>query len=304
MERFAEGEVDVLLSTTIIESGLDFPNANTLIVEHADMFGMAQLYQLRGRVGRGTRRGYAYLFHSRRVNEEGRFRLEALQETGTIGGGFAIALRDLELRGAGELLGARQSGHIAAVGFKLYTQMLTSTVARLKAQRAGEPGPPEPVGSITIELPLPVGLPADYVPDDKLRLQLYRRLAELTSRGEIRELEAELKDRFGPLSERAQNLLLQLELKVLARDALVPAIVVESGQIALKPPWLRQLEPEALAELRGTLGERARAGRREIWLPLSLDREGWARNLREVLQLLVDWWRRREGTTAPPASVQ
>jgi transcription-repair coupling factor (superfamily II helicase) len=293
MERFTAGEVDVLVATTIIESGLDFPNANTLIVEHADHFGLAQLYQLRGRVGRGTRRGYAYLFQSRRLQEEGRYRLQALRESTGLGGGFSIALRDLELRGAGDLLGARQHGHIAAVGFSLYTQLLSRTVGRLQAQRAGQPLPPATVSSITIELPLAVGLPADYVPDDQLRLRLYRRLAELTDAEEIAELEEELRDRFGSLPQTAENLIYQLRLKVLARDAHIPTIVVESGQIALRPPWLRNVPPEETGQLRRLLGERARLGRREIWLPLSWEEERWRANLQEVLEALAGWWAAR-----------
>ncbi len=290
MEMFTAAEVDVLLATTIIESGLDFPNANTLIVERADRFGLAQLYQLRGRIGRGVRRGYAYFFHSRRMKEEARERLQALQETASVGGGFSVAMRDLELRGAGELLGRKQHGHIASVGFTLYTRMLTRAVENLKAERAGEPVPPEPLGSITIELPLAVGLPASYVPDDALRLQLYRRVAELTSEEEIDRLEEELRDRFGPLPPMARNMLYQLRLKVLARDARIPAIVVESGQIALRPPWLQHFDPDRIAALRRQVGDRARVGRREIWLPLSWEEERWRENLCEVLKVLVGWW--------------
>jgi transcription-repair coupling factor (superfamily II helicase) len=289
MQRFTEGEADVLLATTIIESGLDFPNANTLIVERADRFGMAQLYQLRGRVGRGTRRAYTYFFHRRQLSDEARTRLQAFQEA-TTGGGFSVALRDLEIRGAGDLLGRRQHGHVAAVGFTLYTRILTRAVNQLKAERAGEPPPPEPLGSITIELPLAVGLPASYIPNDNLRLQLYRRMAELTDGQEIDQLAAELRDRFGPLPETAQNLLYQLRLKVLARDAHIPSIIVESGQIALRPPWLKNAERYQIGQLRRTLGDRARVGRREIWLPLAWEAQRWRENLRATLELLAGWW--------------
>jgi len=290
MRQFTNGEIDLLLATTIIESGLDYPNANTLIIERADRFGLAQLYQLRGRVGRGTRRGYAYLFHSRKMKDEARFRLQALQETSQNGGGFTIALRDLELRGAGDLLGAKQHGHIAAVGFTLYTNMLTRTVARLKAERAGEPVPPDPIGSITIELPLAVGLPPEYVPDDKLRLQLYRRFAELTRQEEIKKLEEELKDRFGPLPPTAQDLLYQLQLKVLARDARIPTIAIESGQIALHAPWLKEAYSTHLPELRQAVGQHARIGRREIWLQLSWEQQAWKETLKTILDALGQWW--------------
>ena len=290
MRRFSAGEIDVLLATTIIESGLDFPNANTLIVERADRFGLAQLYQLRGRVGRGTRRGYTYLFHKRRMTDEARARLQALEEATSGGGGFTVALRDLEIRGAGNLLGKKQHGHIAAVGFALYTRILSRAVNRLKAERAGEPAPPDPIGSITIELPLAVGLPAKYIPDDNLRLQLYRRLAELTDETEVHRLAEELRDRFGPLSPEAENLIYQLRLKVLARNARIPTIVVENGQIALRPPWLKNLSPSKIAQLRRKLSEYARVGRQEIWLPLAWDESRWRDNLRHALNLLAQWW--------------
>jgi transcription-repair coupling factor (superfamily II helicase) len=292
MERFTAGDVKVLLATTIIESGLDFPNANTLIVERADRFGLAQLYQLRGRIGRGTRRGYAYFFHKRRMTDEASQRLAALRDTSTRGGGFTVALRDLEIRGAGELLGNRQHGHVAAVGFTLYTRMLSRAVSHLKAAQAGEPIPPEAIGSITIELPLPVGLSSDYVPDDKLRLQLYRRLADLSSEDELAQLQEELQDRFGPLPPMAENLMYQLRLKLLARDARIPAIAVESGQIVLRPSWLKDEAPSRVTELRRSLQDRARVGRREIWLPMPWEETTWRDSLRQVLQILADWWNR------------
>ncbi len=290
MRSFTAGEVDVLLATTIIESGLDYPNANTLIVERADRFGLAQLYQLRGRVGRGTRRGYAYFFHGRRMNEDAQRRLEALQTTGSVGGGFTIAMRDLEQRGAGELLGARQHGQIAAVGFTLYTRLLTQSVEQLKAERAGLPTPPEPLGAITIELPLAVGLPPDYIPHDALRLQLYRRLAELVTAEEIAQFADELRDRFGPLPPTAENLIYQLRLKLLAREARIPTISVESGQIVLRPAWLKELDAETHGRLRRALGERGRVGRRELWLPLHWEQARWCANLEAALAVLAEWW--------------
>jgi transcription-repair coupling factor (superfamily II helicase) len=291
MDRFADGKVDVLLATTIIESGLDYPNANTLIVERADRFGLAQLYQLRGRIGRGTQRGYAYFFHPRRrTTEESRQRLLALRETTSQGGGFTVALRDLEIRGAGDLLGKQQHGHVAAVGFTLYTQILNRAVRQLKAERAGEPPPPEPIGSITLELPLAVGLPPDYIPDDKLRLQLYRRLADLENAEEIAELHDELEDRFGSLPTMAENLIYQLNLKVLARDARIDSVVVESGQIAMRPSWLQALNPVEVSRLRHQLSGVARVGRRGIWLPISWEQERWRINLTETLRTLAAWW--------------
>lgn len=294
MVQFTKGELDVLLATTIIESGLDFPNANTLIVERADRFGLAQLYQLRGRVGRGTRRGYAYFFHARRLKPEARERLRALKDTSSRGGGFTIALHDLEIRGAGDLLGSRQHGHIAAVGFTLYTRILSQAVARLKAQMAGHPLPPEPVGAITIELPMPIGLPSDYIADDRLRLQLYRRLANIRSEEELEQLHIELEDRFGQLPPQAENLLFQLRLKLLAREARIPVINVESGQLVLHPPWLKDLDAMGFRELRRQLEGQARVGRREVWLPLAWNESHWRRNLEAVLSRLAIWWQQHE----------
>jgi len=207
-----------------------------------------------------------------------------------------VALRDLEIRGAGELLGRHQHGHVAAVGFSLYTQMLTRAVERLKLVRAGEPVPPEPLSTITIELPVAIGLPETYITDAPLRLQLYRRLAELRDAAEITQFQDELQDRFGPLPEIAHNLLYQLQLKVLARDAEVPAITVESNQIVLRPAWLKEMTTETLLPLRQTLGTRARVGRRELWLPLTWNELDWRANLQSVLEILKAWWATRTVT--------
>jgi transcription-repair coupling factor (superfamily II helicase) len=289
MLEFTAGKIDLLLATTIIESGLDIPNANTLIIEHADHFGLAQLYQLRGRVGRGNRRGYAYFFPSRRIKLEAQDRLEALQDTTSIGGGFSIALRDLELRGAGELLGRQQHGHVAAVGFTLYTQMLEQAVENRKAEREGQPPPPPPIGTITIDLPLAVGLPPDYIADAKLRLRLYRRLAAIRHASEIDQFAEELRDRFGALPEEAQNLMYQLELKVLARNANIPNIAIQSQQITLQPAWDTEVAPPQIARLRRRLADRARLGRNHIWLALTPDEAVWRENLLEVLRVLARW---------------
>jgi len=280
MLRFVAGEIDVLVCTSIIESGLDIPNANTLIVERADRFGLAQLYQLRGRVGRGAQRAYAYFFHDRltRLTPEARQRLETIYEAADLGAGYTIAMRDLEIRGAGDILGTRQSGHIAAVGFDLYTRLLARAVQESKAQREGQPPPPEPLGSIRIDLPIPVRLPEDYVPDVRLRLQVYRRLAELGSMAQIDEMEQELADRFGPLPPTAQNLMRQLRLKVLARDAGVGTIAVENGRLVLRSGGEDYPERE---KLRRILGGRAVVGRREIWMP---QEPGWREELVTVLK--------------------
>ncbi|NIV39215.1 MAG: transcription-repair coupling factor, partial [Anaerolineae bacterium] len=280
MLRFVAREIDVLVCTSIIESGLDIPNANTLVVEQADRFGLAQLYQLRGRVGRGAQRAYAYFFHGRltRMTPEARQRLETIREATELGAGYTIALRDLEIRGAGDILGTRQSGHIADVGFDLYTRLLARAVQELRAQREGQPLPPEPLGGIRIDLPISVRLSQDYVPDVRLRLQIYRRLAELDSLAEMDEMEQELADRFGPLPEPARNLMYQLRLKALARDAGVGTIVVENDRLMLRSGGG---DYPARERLQRVLDERAVVGRREIWLPLE---HGWREELVAVLK--------------------
>jgi transcription-repair coupling factor (superfamily II helicase) len=282
MIRFVAGEIDVLVCTTIIESGLDIPTANTLIVERSGRLGLAQLYQLRGRVGRAAERAYAYLFHDRasRLTPEGRQRLETIREASGLGDGYIIAMRDLEIRGAGDILGTRQSGHISDVGFHLYTRLLARAVDELKAKREDKPPPPEPLTNIRIDLPIPVRLPEDYLPDTWLRLRMYRRLAELDSMSEIDEMEKELGDRFGPLPRVAQNLMYQLRLKALARDAGVGVITLENGRLALRS-GSGELDREALRRL---LNGRASVSRYGVWLPKE---PGWREELVRVLKAMA-----------------
>jgi len=278
MVRFVDGEIDVLVCTTIIESGLDIPSANTLIVERAGRMGLAQLYQLRGRVGRAAQRAYAYLFHDRqsRLTREGRQRLETIREASGLGDGYTIAMRDLEIRGGGDILGTRQSGHISAVGFHLYARLLARAVETLKAEREGQAPPPEPLTNIRIDLPIPVRLPEDYVPDTWLRLKIYRRLAELNTMDEIEDMERELTDRFGPLPALARNLLFQLRLKALARDAGVRVVTTENGRLALRPAGEFPRE-----ELRVALGRRASVSRHGVWVPKEGD---WQETLVALLK--------------------
>lgn len=201
MIDFVKGGIDVLLCTSIIESGLDIPNANTLIVDRSDRFGLAQLYQLRGRVGRGAARAYAYFLYDKvsGMTEEARRRLEAIREANDLGMGYSIAMRDLEIRGAGDLLGMRQSGHISAVGFDLYTKLLQRAVGELRSIRDGTAPPPMALSGVNIDLPLEAYIPSDYVGAEGLRLQLYRRMGNITSAIDIDALAQELADRFGPL---------------------------------------------------------------------------------------------------------
>ncbi len=219
MNDFYDGKFDVLVSTTIVESGLDIPNANTLIVHRADMFGLAQLYQIRGRIGRSKVRAYA-LFTvpaNQRLTDQAQRRLQVLQSLESLGAGFQLASHDLDIRGAGNLLGDEQSGHIREVGYELYQSMLEEAVASLRAGGEDEEGEGE--WSPQISLGMPVMIPENYVPDLQVRMQLYRRLGELGESSEIDAFGAELIDRFGPLPQEVEALLKIVLLKSLCRTA-------------------------------------------------------------------------------------
>ena len=291
MRAFAEGEFDVLVSTTIIESGIDIPNANTIIINRADKFGLAQLYQLRGRVGRSAQRAYAYLLYDKNkpLSPESQRRLDAIQEASELGSGFRIAMRDLEIRGAGDLLGARQHGHIAAVGFDMYVRLLAQAVEELREQGhlpetvAAIEGLLAPLNpSIQLDLPLTANIPRDYIENEDLRLQLYRRIAGLGSLGELDDMAAELEDRFGPLPESVQDLLFQVKVKLLASRSGVTSIGRDSGQILVHSPAVARLKR---LDLQHHLGDQARVGSRAIWVPI--DAEGaWRERLLHVLDIL------------------
>jgi transcription-repair coupling factor (superfamily II helicase) len=218
MTAFYDGKYDVLLSTTIVESGLDIPSANTLIVHRADMFGLAQLYQLRGRVGRSKLRAYALLTlpANKPITAQAEQRLKVLQSLDTLGAGFQLASHDLDIRGAGNLLGEEQSGHIKEVGFELYQQMLEEAVLSAKA------GLSEPVAdrwSPQITIGTPILIPEDYVADLSIRLALYRRLADMEEERDIESFAAEMVDRFGPLPAEVNHLLQIVAIKALCRRA-------------------------------------------------------------------------------------
>ncbi|MCL5429599.1 MAG: transcription-repair coupling factor [Chloroflexi bacterium] len=289
MMEFSTGEIDLLLTTTIIESGLDIPNANTLIVDRADAFGLAQLYQLRGRVGRGAQRAYAYFFRhpQRGITQEGRQRLDTIAENTQLGAGFSVAMRDLEIRGAGEMLGTRQHGLIAAVGFHLYTRLLAKAVNDLKrsgklasSMGAAQTSLYHPI--INVDLPIEVGIPADYVADKAMRLKLYRRLADLHDLGEIDALQEEFADRFGAPPEEIKNLLYQLKVRVLAEQAGIISISVENKQLALRFPARRPHEaPRHFPDL----GAGVRTSKNTVWL-MEIGGAGWRSHLLAVLERL------------------
>jgi transcription-repair coupling factor (superfamily II helicase) len=295
MHQFTAGAIDILLSTSIIESGLDIPNANTLIVDRADTFGLAQLYQLRGRVGRGAMRAYAYFFRHRKLPPtiEGQQRLEVIAENTQLGAGYSIAMRDLEIRGAGDLLGTRQHGYIAAVGFHLYTRLLADSVRRNRAV-AGSHLPAStssfdalnlPLAMpVNVDLPLAVGIPADYIPDQNLRLRLYRRIADLRDESEIDALASEFNDRFGQLPEMVENLLYQMRIKLYAEEIGLASISMESGQIVLR--YSPAPGGESTPHLRD-LGPGVRGGKNAYWLTFGRDPD-WPERLLEVLKQLVE----------------
>ncbi|GMV32316.1 transcription-repair coupling factor [Chloroflexi bacterium CFX5] len=306
MHRFGNAEIDILLSTTIIESGLDIPNANTLIVDRADTFGLAQLYQLRGRVGRGAMRAYAYFFRHKKLTPtiEGQQRLEVIAENTQLGAGYSIAMRDLEIRGAGELLGTKQHGFIQAVGFHLYTRLLADAVRRIRTAKNHSANIPikefilqpsslrQAQGNafslplsipVNVDLPLAVGIPAHYIADQDLRLRLYRRIADVRDETELDALGAEFRDRFGQMPEMTQNLLYQMRVKLRAERIGLAAVGWESGQILLRYP-----QPANGAEAK-RLPDRAngvRGGKGQYWVAVNKE-EIWTAKLLDVLASLT-----------------
>ena len=243
MVEFISGQYDLLLCTTIIESGLDIPNCNTIIIEDADKFGLSQLYQLRGRVGRFTRQAYAYLMvnPSLPVKDKARKRLAALRSTSSMGAGFKIALRDLELRGAGNLLGSEQSGHIAGVGFEMYCKLLKESVSRLK----GEEISLRPTAVVRLDFihtddsidpnqsskVIASCLPASYINEPRLRIEFYRKIAEIVEIDQISQLKEELLDRFGPIPDEVHTLFLETEIKCLAQKAGLDSVSTQGNQL-------------------------------------------------------------------------
>jgi len=279
MTQFTNGEIDVLLCTSIIESGLDIPNANTLIVDRGDTFGLAQLYQLRGRVGRGAMRAYAYFFRHRKrpPTPEGQERLETIAENTQLGAGYSIAMRDLEMRGAGELLGTRQHGAIASVGFQLYTRLLAQAVRGLKSgpldsEEQKMPGFKEIKMAVIVDLPIDVGIPTNYVTDQRMRLSLYRRIANIEDVTQLNELRNEFIDRFGEIPEEVENLLYQIKLKQLCEEAGFVSVGLEGEQIVLRfPPLTEGLKKRELPEI----GKGVRTGKNAYWLAFNQIHDDW-----------------------------
>ncbi|WP_064674447.1 transcription-repair coupling factor, partial [Streptomyces albus] len=241
---FWEKKFDVLVSTTIVENGIDISNANTLIVERGDTFGLSQLHQLRGRVGRGRDRGYAYFLYppEKPLTETAHERLATIAQHTEMGAGMYVAMKDLEIRGAGNLLGGEQSGHIAGVGFDLYVRMVGEAVADYRAAlESGGAGPVEEAPpEVKIELPVDAHVPHDYAPGERLRLQAYRSIAAAATEEDIASVREELTDRYGPLPEPVENLLLVAGLRMLARSVGVSDITLQGNKIRFSPVELRE----------------------------------------------------------------
>jgi transcription-repair coupling factor (superfamily II helicase) len=263
MMSFIEKKADILIATTIIESGLDIPNANTIFIDEADRYGLADLHQLRGRVGRHKHRAYCYLLldpHKFLSNNSAK-RLKAIEEFSSLGAGFAIAMRDLEIRGAGNILGTQQSGHIAAVGYELYCDLLESAVRHLQKL------PPKNALHVHIDLPVEAFLPAKYVPDMRLKIDLYRRISRATQFSELDDMRAELVDRFGDIPEAVERLFELSELRILAARWKIDTIQREEKYAVL----LYQHRPkiEELAKL--SQGRLRIVDERSAYLPLDLE---------------------------------
>ncbi len=305
MLDFAEGKTDVLVCTTIIESGLDIQNVNTLIINRADAFGLAQLYQLRGRVGRGSRRAYSYLLvpKARSLTEAADKRLRAMLAASELSAGFRIAMKDLEIRGAGNILGAEQSGHIHAVGFNLYTQLLSNAVEELRAgggagrngsgdaeaeQIGRESGPfataQPPAQGPKLDLGIPVSLPEEYVEHLPARIDLYHRLAALSKLEDVDEVEDELRDRFGPVPWQAQNLLYATRLRLSARDASVVAITRQDDRIVIQ---LKDSVGGARPALQRAVGRAVEVGDTQLRMRVDGAASGWESALAEALGRLA-----------------
>ncbi|MET7681917.1 transcription-repair coupling factor [Streptomyces sp. NPDC005423] len=247
---FWEKRFDVLVSTTIVESGIDISNANTLIVERGDNFGLSQLHQLRGRVGRGRERGYAYFLYppEKPLTETAHERLATIAQHTEMGAGMYVAMKDLEIRGAGNLLGGEQSGHIAGVGFDLYVRMVGEAVADYRASLEGGVEE-EPPLEVRIELPVDAHVPHEYAPGERLRLQAYRSIASATTEEDIRAVREELVDRYGKLPEPVENLLLVAGLRMLARSCEVGDILLQGANIRFAPVELRESQELRLKRL-------------------------------------------------------
>jgi transcription-repair coupling factor (superfamily II helicase) len=284
MLAYVAGEFDVLVATAIVESGLDIPASNTIVINRADRLGLAQLYQLRGRVGRDRLQAYAYLLipADGRVDETAAKRLRVVQELTALGSGLKVALRDMEIRGAGNLLGAQQHGQIEAVGFDLYLKLLEEAVRELRGERVEEEVDP----IVTVDAA--AHLPEAYVAEAAQRLVLYKRLAGVRAPAEIEDLRRELRDRFGPLPEATSRLLDVVALRLEARALRLERLEVRAGRALLTFARSTPVRPERLIELLRRHGRRLRTVR-ECVLEAVIPRGPWADTLQALTRLLAEF---------------
>jgi transcription-repair coupling factor (superfamily II helicase) len=294
MLAFVAGATDVLVCTSIVESGLDIQNANTLVVDRADRFGLAQLHQLRGRVGRGAQRAYAYFLHApgHDLPPDARQRLEALADAQALGSGFRLAMRDLELRGAGEILGARQHGQVSAIGLDLYTRLLAEAIKKLQADRpAGAPAFGEELSALdpstlpTVDLPLDAHLPETYVAETSARTRLYRRMAVLDTLAGVEDLARELDDRFGPPPAPVANLIGILRLRVLAHLADARSVGFDGNAVVVR--W-RDTHALRRAALKVALPPEVRIGQHQITVPVGGPPGAWLGRVRHILEAAAE----------------
>ena len=299
MVGFSAGEADVLVCTTIIESGLDMPNVNTLIIDRADRFGLSQLYQLRGRVGRGDHRAYAYLLlpRGRRITGAAEKRIEAILEASDLGSGFRIAMRDMEIRGAGNLLGAAQSGNMHAVGMDLYGQLLQEAVAELflaQGKESADPGS-APTELPRVELPLNASIPEAYLPHMATRLSIYQRLARIQSPEEAKELGEELRDRFGPPPPEVEDLLALVDLRLLAGSLGVESVTNSGNSVLLV---FREPVGSFRVPLQRALGPSVDVGNKQMRLSLRGAGDQWLPQITRAMQRLQVFQQRLQSLAA------
>jgi transcription-repair coupling factor (superfamily II helicase) len=299
MVDFESAKFDVLVCTTIIESGLDIPNVNTIIVERADRFGLAQLYQLRGRVGRSGRRAYAYFLYDprRSLTENADKRLDVISGLHELGQGFKIALRDLEIRGAGNLLGTEQHGAIAAVGFEMYLQMLQSAVGKLRTgSEETVVGDVLSTAEMNLDLPLDHFIPRSYIRDEKLRLGAYRQLAATDSEEDLEAVLRSLEDRYGPGPTQLDNLAYSLRVKLRGQRLGLRGVVADGHDIAIRVDPQRYLDVDELA--------RRMAGRIAILpnrLKMRRQGEGWKDDLLRLLSEMTELYEAGRNVPVPSA---
>ena len=288
MAEFERGEFNVLLCTTIIESGLDLPNANTLIIDRADMFGLSQLYQLRGRIGRGANRAYAYLMvpRAKQLTEQAEQRLNTILAATELGAGFQIALRDLEIRGIGNLLGAEQSGQISAIGFDLYTKLLAEAVRQLKEADSSDSTATPPVrefSTVRVDIGIDARIPDSYIEDLAQRLSIYQRLARIRVESEIDDLDEEIRDRFGPMPTHVKLLMKMARMRSMAEQAGVELVAAKETRATLT---LKEPTGGARVPLQKQLGTGVDVGHMQIRVEIDRDDPEWIDELMAVLDQL------------------